>query len=666
MRLTPLPHPTDRLSMFSLWLTLVPLLAFGATKEACQESYARFLENAHAPLQAIGKEALQLPDASLRARFLATAEKLSDDQIRAIFSGPQKLSFQDLDDLWWAGQTRLVKIDKETMAYLTFLREIGRRAPGLFAEGRRDIPAFFRRTVKMALEGKGGLEHNLVQTEETLLMQAILEGRGIRNASNAWYDRFLNFFSPHSQRLQELLHFNNNMRRSTQQFGLADEPVADALAKYAEHLNPGERQALDGLLADTQAQVRQQSDKIKEVYGKDLTREPAPDLGDIRLRTIAVKAEEAGSDKQFAEAVLQSERDMDQVEAIANAAQKRTGAEGRKMEEIHPRELQIRHNQWRRETGELNEAHSAMLRTKVPNSDYRVTAEWTVTVNHQQWKTRQVSRRQPDGSTKTETENYLVTWTSHYPMRGSFSLDASYREVINGTISPSTSRVESMLPSASPRGMYAVSASNGSPTIVATDQRATSAILQRAAKARAVEKPVEAKLDQFAEVIEKIRDEHAKGNLEQTRERHLAAFARIRSELDQMRAAMWDQYRNKSDGAVRSDWTDDTLEHFRARVKLLEDRYARIGRLADYTHEQVARGMPDLQPRYDLPTYARQEEELERIRHRARVVQAVGGGTAGTAAAGGGLYASDEDRRRDLGRRLDIVSKNARQLFQEP
>ncbi|WP_305808378.1 hypothetical protein, partial [Staphylococcus epidermidis] len=125
------------------------------------------------------------------------------------------------------------------------------------------------------------------------------------------------------------------------------------------------------------------------------------------------------------------------------------------------------------------------------------------------------TRTKPDGSIENyqEEETYYERWTSTYTESGSFTLDADYREVLGGHVSPSAGRVSSMLPSAQPRGMYAVSATNGSPTIDYVDNGKISRILDSAKVARAVEKPVRDEMDAVDDLTKKIAADYAKGDL---------------------------------------------------------------------------------------------------------------------------------------------------------
>lgn len=612
----------------------------------CGPAYRRFQAAVQDPTFAALKQIDQpLKDSSTRKRFLAALEKLSDEQIRNIFNGPKKLSREDLDDLWWAAQTRAIKADSDTLGYISMLREMVKREPALLA-GHRSLPVLFRRTARRVLDGKGDLNSNLLQAEETLLAQAILEGRGVRNASNAWYDRFLNYFSPHSSRMRDLIDFNADIRKSIQQFGLADEPVNANIEQYREILTPSERSKLEDLVSDTQTKIAQQAKIVEKVYGRDISSSPLLEIGEVRLRELGSKA--SSTNTKLIEAVKGSEKDMDVLDSTLDAARQRAGQPPRTAADLHPRELQIRHTQWKREMADLQAAHDKALEKAVPNSAYDVHAYWTVTVQHSEMKTRTVSksRQGHDGNTEyyTEQETYWDNWTTSYGKSGDFTLDASYQEVLNGAIEPDSSRLSGMLPSATAWGPHAVSASNGSPSISQVDTAATKKILARARNAREAEKPVRDKMDEVDALVQTLTAEHNKGKLAATQAGHEATLGKIVDELTQMRRQNWEKYHGMTDAEIKASWPDDTVANFRERNRLQDERFDRLIKFSTYMKEQVSRGMPDLELTYDVPNFTRELGELEAIRKRIRTQQIAGAGLGVTATGGGAYYFSDEDR----------------------
>lgn len=650
---------------FLLLLLAVPIAA-GASE--CAEQYARYTSAVEKPMAEAAKVSVLQPlrQPTLRNRFLAAVEKLSDEQIREIFNGPRKLSWKDVDDLWWAAQTREIKMKPDAIAWLSLLRQVGQREPQLFS-GRRDVASLFRRAAKAALNRPGTIEQNMVQAEETLLLQAILEGRGIRNASNKWADRFVNFFSPHSRRMHDLISFDNSMRKSTQQYVVADEPVTDLLAKYAEQLKPEQKSKLESLLADTRPFIQVNADKIKGVYGRDLAETPGIDLGEIRLRSIGAKADEAGGQEHFEGAIKQSQKDMDEVEKISTELKAARGEGARSPEDMHQRELQIRHHQWRNEMASLAKAHESELGKKLPNSEYEVNASWTVTVNHSKKEMVDVpkSKQKEDGSWEywTEKEEQTKTWTSTYTESGTFTIDASYREALNGKVEPDAGRLS--LPTAKTRGFDAVSASNGSPTIDSIDQSRVNQIMNRAARARAVEKPAVDQLEHGDKILGAIRAEHNPADAA-VKAKHEQQLTNLLAELKGGQEKVWDKYQGiKTESEVKANWPDDTLESFRERTGLVNERLLRQIRIVESTREQIRRGEADLEIRYALPDYSRQLNELERIRKKARIIQATGAATATAAGGGTGYYLSDEENRDDLRWRAQRAEGQVRRFLGE-
>lgn len=577
----------------------------------------------------------------------------SEDTLKRLFVGKERITFEDVDDLWWLAQGGFIKTKNDTLYFLTSLRDFMSDYREAFQGGEgsvfRIIESINQADQKRGYEAGPSVavrnsDRTLRKAEEQLLIQAIQEGRGNRNASNRWYDKALNYFSPHYDRMVAILKANEHLRRIMQISAKVDEPTYDALARYDSQLQPEGRQLLEQLITNTSTTLDQARATIAHVYGRELSMREPLKIGDVRLREIYKRLSEAQPSAQNEEALDRAESELDVLDKVLAQMFERRNQGVRPMSDYHPTHLQIRYSQFIRETGQLSGQYRQINEASPKNSDYRVSASWTVSAVYAETTTRTVTktRTNSDG----ETESYTDTETEtemHYPTRymtGNFTLNSSYDQILNGEIQPQVSEVESQLPSASSNAPYApgtlISATNSTPTITSQDSARIRWILKESEKARQIEQPLREFIQRAISIVDQIAN-HYPQNVIQPKdwEQIMKQLQDLKNDIEARRNSILSDYARWTAQQIQGQWHQDSESHFRSRNQKLDERYAHLLKRVLHFTEQVNRKMDSLSIQYNSPQYGAQLAELKKIKRRNRLQQGFTGALLAFSLMGG-------------------------------
>lgn len=644
------------------------------SRDQCRVEFQRIADTVFAHNRGLLRDAEKGTQDPYWGRLSRALHATSEGTLRDLFTGPNRITAQKIEEIWWAIRIGDLRVDLETDRFFQGLRDFARDHPQLF-DGKPDFPYRLRQALQ-AVDARHGFEGSpeaaahltaraLSDAEETLLAQAIREGRGIRNASSRRFDWFWDFWSPHHSRMAGLIEFNQALRMRMQHMFIADEPIDHALKLYGAGLTASERERLQALVTDTSGQLQDVRDIFRRVYGIELSSTRPVKIGDIRLRTLHARASDINAQGKFDDAVERSEKDLDVHDAVLRESRERQKLGERPLAEYHDRHLQIRNPQYYRETGSLQSRYYSHSGATVKDSDYQVEASWTVTVKHEETRTREVERRyqKDDGTWDTEVveEEYTHRYETKYTMRERFTLDADYNEVLGGRIRPSSGRVDYMLPDAEVRGHNAVSASNGPASIEWVDTVRTQQILDWGKKAREIEKPLRDKIDELITLTNSIRKDYP-GNIAAEKDwtARLAELEKAKAELERLQKERLGEYHKWEKERINGQWKQDDPKHFAERNRQLNNRYLHLMHRIDLFREQVRRRAPSLEVTYTVPDRSPQLSVLDEIRHRVRVQQGIGAmAVIGTGTAAG-IYLSDPERRQGV---EDVYSRIKKKIL---
>ena len=433
-----------------------------------------------------------------------------------------------------------------------------------------------------------------------------------------------------------------------------DKPASDAIAKYEKtlKLNEAELRELQGQASDTAGQLNEARNDIKDLYGREVsTSKPLP-TAEIRIRDLAKKSVATATKSDESRLGTQAEADMDTIDRVIGKAwgrEKKTDAI-MPLSEKHDVHLQIRYPQYRRETPELRAIYLHTTESRSPlKSEYNVRTDWTVTVQHEEPKTRTATRtvKNSNGEEVEEeyTEHYTDYYTSTYSMSREDVLKARYEEVLANQVNPSN-HVDDLpsLPTAQTRGSYAVSASNGDPSIGWHDSTRTDWILQQGANARKSEAPFRNQIASSTELVDAITVDSYKAALK-TPGGAKKILASLEAEEKTLRAAREKlvKYAASDSSSIRSQWSHDKQKDFEDRNGEMLTRFTHMITRVTHLAEQVRRESPTLVIEYTLPTYEVQLGRLKEIadKNRKIIVRSATGTAAAAAGATGFVYRED-------------------------
>ena len=583
------------------------------------------------------------------------------EDLDALFTGPNRLTFEKIEKLFFDKQAGLIKLDNFTEKFVddfyVFLQDHRDLLDGKPDQSFRILKAFQDKDKQMGLsaartDASISTDAGMRTAERTLLNQALAEMKGEKNDSLKWYDGIANFFSPHNKRMAKLLNNNNQLRKKMQSSYASVEPVDDVLEKYAAILSADEATKLKAIITSSGNELAEVREAIEAVYGKQLTTSSPIKTGEIRLRALnkTVKDFDAPDNLQIAKV---AEERLDQLDAILKAARERKGMGPRPMSEYHPAQLEIRNTQHTRETGELAGSYSSKLSKTAPNSDYTVTARWDITYNHSRdvTKERQASRDVQNGTddagnptytTEYYTETYTdtETWSTYGSDSGTFTLDASYGELLSGKVSPDTGRISPPTPTYIDSSIRSASTSNV--TIVSAD---TAGILQESKRIREIEKPLLEAASTSISKVEEIRRNYQ--TLRKSESERASAVKKLMSTKEEMLGKVsetLEKYTKLSDQEIKALWPSEIPANFRSRNSLLLERYLHLAKRIDHFAEQVGRNVENLELSFVLPDYSAEMTELNAIAAKNLKIQVAGGTVIGAGAAGGGYYAYDKSK----------------------
>ncbi|MBY0415824.1 MAG: hypothetical protein K2Q18_16755 [Bdellovibrionales bacterium] len=579
------------------------------------------------------------------------------DDLDALFIGPNRLTYEKVEQLFFDIKSGTLKIDPPTEKFIDDLY--------VFLQDHRQLldgkPDQSYRILKALQEADRKAGHSAARTdaaittdagmktaETTLLDQAIAESKGIKNPSSKWYDGFINFFSPHNKRMANLLNNNNQLRKKMQSSYASVEPVDDVLSKYASMLSPDEAIKLKGIIASSGDELAEVKQAIDEIYGRQLTQTNPVKPGDFRLRLLSktIKDAEAPSNRDIARV---AEKRLDELDKVIKEARTRKGVGERPMSEYHPAHLEIRNTQYARETGELAGSYSSKLAKTAPNSNYNVDASWDITYNHskQVTKQRQASRQVVTGqdeagnditSTEYYTEDYIDTeyWSTYGSDSGTFTLDASYSELINNKVMPDPGRISPPSPTYIDSSIDSATTSNVQITNFDANK-----ILKESKKASDVEKPLIATINQNIGKVEDIRSTYQTlRKTEKGRKDAIQTLSDIKAEMIKKIDSSLGAYSKLTDAEIKALWPSEIPTNFRARNQEQLQRFYHLANRIDHFSQQIERNVDNLELTFILPDYSAKMKVLDDIAAKNLKTQVIAGTTTVVAVTttGGGYY----------------------------
>ncbi len=591
-----------------------------------------------------------------RARL--AIEATPPEKLAEIF---KKMSKSDLENLFWgvkAGDIKATRDEEKMIEELWHMvDDLGEKpfwgpAPDRAYAIQQALRAH---DAKLTYSGNPAFAAELTdqalgKTELEMLARAMGEHeRNAKYPNSKFFDRIVRFFSPHYDKVKDVLSTNNSIRRRLQTMYEADRPALDAIAKYEKDLklSSGELRDLQAQASDTAGLLSEARKDIEALYGREVsTSEPLPEA-EIRIRELAKRAASLGSGKKETELRNLSESDMDTIDRVIGTAWDRTKGTttGMPLSEKHDVHLQIRNPQYRRETPERRAAYLGVTKPRSPNqSEYDVVTEWVVTVKHEEPKTRQVPKpvyneKGEQTGTKMETEHYTDYYDTTYTMNRDDQLRARYEEVLQNSVNPSD-HVSDLpaLPTAQKRGAYAVSASNGEPYIDSYSTDQVSRILQNGSTARSSETPYRDRIAAATKLVDAVTNETYKVALKEPggAKKILGEFEAEEKRLRAARAELA-SYQATDASRIRSQWSSDKEKDFRDRNQQMLNRFDHMITRISHAAEQVRRETPSLEIEHTLPGYDAQMARLKEIRDKNRRIirnTAIGSAATGVGTAG--------------------------------
>lgn len=582
-----------------------------------------------------------------------------NQKLEEIFS---KTSKKDLEELFWGIKSGEIKVsrDEEKMVEELWhmVDDLGDKPfwGQVPDRGFAIREALRAHDAKLSFSGDPAFaaqltDRALAATEVEVLGRAIAEhARNKKYPNSRWFDKIVRFFSPHYEKVKTVLETNNSIRRRLQKMYEADKSALEAIAKYkmSLKLTDSELKEIEAQASDTAGQLATAREDIANLYGREVSsKQPLPEA-EVRIRELAKRAIATHSQDKEAELALSAEKDMDTIDRVVGGAWDRTHQThgGMPVSEKNDVHLQIRNPQYRRETPERRQAYLGVTKTRSPGqSAYNVETEWTVTVNHEEPKTREATRivetTNPDGSNSTSTETYLENYTdyytTHYQMTRKDVLKARYEEVLANKVNPSDHISDlPSLPPAQERGAYAVSASNGAPEIVVYDRAKVSAILEGGKNARSAEVPFRTQMEHATSVVDSVTNEayQLARKTPGSSAKILGALESEQKSLIEARAKLI-EYQKLNPEQIATRWPQDIVADFKDRNQRMLVQYDHMITRVEHLAEQVRRNSPSLVIEYVQPDYSAQLAQLKAIKDQNRkiIIQ-----TSGAAVAGGASY----------------------------
>lgn len=599
------------------------------------------------------------PGRTIRAFESANAQELD-----ALFDTSKGgISYDEFIDLYWSIKSGEFRVQPYQEKFIDDMHHmIDDHGPFFWHQENRvyHILETLRRTDQNwdMIQGRNAsalaTEKALALTEKNIIERALGEHSGRKYSDWKWYHRFRNFFFPHYKKILSLVEYNTAVRKRLQLMYMADEPfdhVISALTRSGDYeISPQDLSKLRDYVGDTGSKLNEARGEIQRIYSGELTTEKpirpdAVNLSELDRTLKAFKSESGSPMDKVHELFTGTNRELDELDTILNRSYRReqTGPYSfYPTRDAHNTHLKIRFDHYTNRTGETRGAHRSYLANRHPrNADYDITIEWTVTVRHERevTKTRPVTRTDAQGNTKTEIETYQdteVTYSTYQESRVD-TLQASYAEIFDNRITPDISKVPA-LPYPIPRGINAVSATNGSPSIRSVNQSHTNRILSAASETRKAERPFMDYLsDQESMISSMISRYQAEilGNDGESKKAIDLLEDTLEETID--RAKALDQYKGQSASAVQSRWSNDVKEHFDSRHRHMKERYEVLIQRLRHLREQILREHQSLGVDYILPDHSVAVERLRVIHQRYRRIQ-IGMGV-GTVAAGGAVGA---------------------------
>ncbi|CAN5503395.1 hypothetical protein BH10BDE1_BH10BDE1_12650 [soil metagenome] len=617
----------------------------------CPVVYRELFEHSEKAMAALERETTFFYWGRARAAIEATP----NDALDRIFGGMTK---QDFEEFYWGVKSGEIKASAKEEKMIDELwhmvDDLGEKpffgnVPDRGFAIREALQAHDK---KLGYSGDPNFAAQLTdtalgKTEVEVLMRAVAEhDKNVKYPNSKWYDRIVRFFSPHYDKVKDILAADNSIRRQLQTMYTADQPALEALPKYTKDLSlsTSEVKELQNQVSDTASQLNGARAMIKELYGKEIAANNPLPQSEVRIRELAKRAKVSGAAQKEGELTTTIEGDMDTIDRVIGGAWDRTKGTktGMPVTEKHDVHLQIRNPQYRRETPERRASYLHTTEPRSPaKSEYNVETEWTVTVQHAEPKTRQVTKTRTNskGETEsyTETEHYTDYYSTSYDMSRTDTLRARYEEVLNGAVRPSDHISDlPSLPSAQTRGAYAVSASNGSPSIGSYRREQTDWIMTQANKARGSETPYRAQIANVTEMVDGITNESYKAALKKPGE-----TGKLVSALDLQEKALRENrsklanYQGTDSGSIRSQWAYDQEKDFKDRNQQMVVRYDHMINRIVHLKEQIRRQTPSLSIETTVPSYEPQLAHLKAIKDKNRKIivnTSVGAATTGAAA----------------------------------
>lgn len=584
----------------------------------------------------------------------------------------KKMSKKDLEELFWAVKSGTTKATKEEEKMLdelwhmvddlgdhTFWGPTTNRSVAI-----RD--ALRLHDAKLGFSGDPAFAAQLQdaalgKTEVEILARALGEHqKNAKYANSKFFDRLVRFFSPHYDKVNAVIATNNSIRRRLQKMYVIDKPALEAIPKYRQTLGltDAEVKELQNQLSDTAAQLSEARKDVESLYGREVSSDKPLPEAEIRIRDLAKKATSLGSHDKEKDLTAVSEADMDVIDKVIGKAWNRSKetVTGMPVSEKHDVHLQIRNPQYRRETPQRRAAYMNVTEARSPSqAEYEVETSWTVTVNHEEPKTRQVQKTttttndkgETETTTEWVTEHYTDYYTSTYSMSRDDILKARYEEALRNNVRPDDHIGDiPSLPTAQLRGSYAVSASNGSPSVSLTSRGSSQVqrILSDASAARATEKPYRDLIAAATSQVDSITNETYQAALKVP-----GGAKKILGELEAQEQALKASraklvgYQGLDTAAVQAQWRYDKPNDFKDRNQMMLQRFDHMITRVVHLAEQIRRESPSLVIEYTLPTYEPQLQQLKAIKEKnQKIIRTTIGTTAAAGAATAGFVYREE------------------------
>lgn len=584
----------------------------------------------------------------------------------------KKMSKKDLEELFWAVKSGTAKATREEEKMLdelwhmvddlgdhTFWGPTTNRSVAI-----RD--ALRLHDAKLGFSGDPAFAAQLQdaalgKTDVEILARALGEHqKNAKYANSKFFDRLVRFFSPHYDKVNAVIATNNSIRRRLQKMYVIDKPALEAIPKYRQTLGLTDEEVkeLQNQLSDTAAQLSDARKDIENLYGREVSSDKPLPEAEIRIRDLAKKAVSLGSAEKEKDLTAISEADMDTIDRVIGRAWNRSKETmaGMPVSEKHDVHLQVRNPQYRRETPQKRAAYLNVTEIRSPSrSNYQVETTWTVTVKHEEPKTRLVPKTTTTVNSKGETEqktemvleNYIDEYTTTYEMSRKDILNARYEEALKNGVRPSD-HINDLpsLPPAERRGAWAVDADNGPPSVKLTTvgEQQVQSILADASSARATEKPYRDLIAAATSQVDSITNESYQAALKVP-----GGAKKILGELEAQEQALkasrakLDGYLGSDPAAVQAQWRHDKPGDFKDRNQMMIQRFDHMITRVAHLAEQVRRESPSLVIEYTLPTYEPQLQQLRAIKEKnQKIIRTTVGTTAAAGAATAGFVYREE------------------------